>query len=139
MHAVQTTPLVVRPEIEPDEQAFQMFVLDEMAYEYEKRYDDVIRLTLGKSELPPNEVIVEAMVDALRTFEKSSLVFPAGLPELRERLADELIERYDIEVSPRNVVVNVGTSGLFRNIFYLLAGPGDEILLPKPYYPLYLF
>jgi hypothetical protein len=55
-----------------------------MAYEYEQQYDDVIRLTLGKAELPVNQSVTEAMVQATRCFEKSTLVFPAGLPALRE-------------------------------------------------------
>jgi aspartate/methionine/tyrosine aminotransferase len=74
-----------------------------MAYEYEKRFDDVIRLTLGKSELPVCESITQAMVDALTTFEKSTLVFPAGVPALKERIAEEYLKRHDTDFSDPRV------------------------------------
>jgi aspartate/methionine/tyrosine aminotransferase len=128
----------LRPRLDLGGQEFLMFVLDEMAYEYEKRYDDVIRLTLGKSELPPAATVTAAMVDAVSTHEKATLVFPPGLPELRERIALDYRERHGVEVDPGTVLINVGTSSLFRNIFQLLAGAGDEVLLPRPYYPLYM-
>ena len=115
-----------------------MFVLDEMAYEYEKKYDDVIRLTLGKSQLPPAASVVAAMTEAVGNQDKNNLVFPAGLPELRKRIAQDYADRYGAEIDPARVLVNVGTSSHFRNIFQVLAGRGDEVLLPRPYYPLYV-
>ncbi len=133
------TTLPLRCPIDFSSEKFLMFVLDKMAYEYEQTHDDVIRLTLGKSEVPPHDDIVAAMVDAARTFAKSTLVFPAGLPALRERLARHESERHGVKVRPDNVVVSVGTSTMFRNLFALLSGPGDEVLLPLPYYPLYRF
>jgi len=115
-----------------------MFVLDEMAYEYEKQFDDVIRLTLGKSQRPPAKSVVAAMTKAISDQDMNNLVFPAGLPELRERIAKDYGDQYGVDVDPARVLVNVGTSSHFRNIFQVLAGRGDEILLPRPYYPLYV-
>ena len=131
--------LLRRPRINFGDEQFLMFVLDKMAYDYEQQYDDVIRLTLGKSELPADASITEAMVKAARAFDKSALVFPAGLPQLREKLAAHESKRHGIAISPDNVIISVGTSTLFRNLFALLAKDGDEVLLPLPYYPLYRF
>ena len=131
--------LSLRSQIDFSAEQFLMFVLDEMAYEYEQRYDDVIRLTLGKSELPTDSSVTDAVVEAACNFEKSALVFPAGLPLLREKLARHESERHGVEVRARNVIVSVGTSTMFRNLFALLTGEGDEVLLPLPYYPLYRF
>ena len=116
---------------------FQMFIMDEMANKYEERYDDVIRMTLGKSELPVCEPILNAMREALQSFEKSSLVFPTGLPLLKDCIAREFRVRYGADIKPENIIINVGTSSVFRNLFQLLATSEDEILLPDPYYPLY--
>lgn len=131
--------LSLRSRIDFSAEQFLMFVLDEMAYEYEQQYDDVIRLTLGKAELPADQSITDAVVEAARNFKKSSLVFPAGLPQLRERLARHESERHGVGVRPDNVIVSVGTSTMFRNLFGLLTREGDEALLPLPYYPLYRF
>jgi aspartate/methionine/tyrosine aminotransferase len=134
-----TTGIELRRDLDWSQHSFLMFVLDEMANEYDRRHDDVIRLTLGKSELAPPEPVTRAMSEALLAPDKYSLVFPAGLPELRERIAREHRERFGAPVDAENVIVNNGTSGLFRNLLHLMAGPGDEVLLPMPYYPLYPF
>jgi aspartate/methionine/tyrosine aminotransferase len=131
--------LPLRTPIDFSAEQFLMFVLDEMAHEYEQQYDDVIRLTLGKAELPVAPSITDAMVEASRTFTKSGLVFPAGLPNLREKLARHESRSHGVEVRPDNVIVSVGTSTMFRNLFGLLLTHGDEALLPLPYYPLYRF
>jgi aspartate/methionine/tyrosine aminotransferase len=135
----QAVHIPLRSHIDFAAEQFLMFVLDEIAYEYEQQYDDVIRLTLGKAELPVHESVTEAMVEAARNFSKSALVFPAGLPELREKLASYEGARYGVRIRPTNVIISVGSSTLFRNLFGLLTREGDEALLPLPYYPLYRF
>ena len=119
---------------------FLMFVLDQMAYDYEKSgKKDVIRMTLGKSELPLHPDIIQTIVDAMKDFQKSGLVFPAGLPELKEKLSEYYRKRHNLEINPANIITSVGTSTTFRNLFYLYLEKGDEVLLPIPYYSLYHF
>jgi aspartate aminotransferase len=137
--APERDPLLRRSHIDFGAEQFLMFVLDKMAHDYEQQYDDVIRLTLGKAELPVDPSITDAMVEAARTLAKSGLVFPAGLPRLREKLALHESRRHGVEIRPDNVIVSVGTSTMLRNLFGLLARQGDEVLLPLPYYPLYRF
>lgn len=118
---------------------FLMFVIDAMANDYEAQNKDVIRMTLGKSELPLHPKINKAMEEALYDFKKSTYVFPAGLPELKDRLSESYLERYHVKVPSKNIIIGAGTSSLFRNIFQLMLKPGDEVLLPLPYYSLYHF
>lgn len=118
---------------------FLMFVIDDMANEYEKCNDPVIRMTLGKSELPLHEDIISSMQQALGDFKKSALVYPSGLPELKEKLSKFYEGKYGVTIPPRNFVINVGTSSIFRNLYQLLLSEGDEVLLPVPYYSLYHF
>ena len=83
----QNVQLLLRSHIDFATERFLMFVLDEMAHEYERQYDDVIRLTLGKAELLVDQSITDAMVEGARNFTKSALVFPVGLPGLRETVS----------------------------------------------------
>jgi aspartate/methionine/tyrosine aminotransferase len=140
-HASPQRPVVpaLRPRISFGDERFLMFVLDELAHDYEQRHDDVIRLTLGKSELPPEEPVLSAMLDAVRDYSKAALVFPTGLPQLCERLAEEYRDRYGLRIPAERFIISVGTSMAFRNLMQLLAEPGDEVLVPLPYYPLYPF
>ncbi|HUJ04905.1 MAG TPA: aminotransferase class I/II-fold pyridoxal phosphate-dependent enzyme [Streptosporangiaceae bacterium] len=120
-------------------QRFGMFEMDEQAESLEQTYDDVVRLTLGKSELPVHPAITDAMVAALRDPKRSSLVYPLGLPELRAAIADYEGQARGRSVDPQTVVVSVGSSTIFRNLFTLLSYQGGEILIPRPYYSLYLY
>jgi len=121
------------------DERFLMFVLDQMAYDYEKEKKEVIRMTLGKSELPLHPDIIKSIVDSMQDFKKSSMVFPGGLPELKVRLSKHYKDKYKLDINPRNFIISVGTSTIFRNLFYLFLDKGDEVLLPLPYYSLYHF
>lgn len=119
---------------------FLMFVIDDMAnhMEYEEG-KKVIRMTLGKSELPLHKDIREAMSGSIEDFKKSSLVYPGGLPELKRALSNYYKEYYHVEINEKNFIISPGTSAAFRNLFTLLSVPGDDVLIPKPYYSLYRF
>lgn len=130
---------MMKENIDYNQNKFLMFVLDKMAYEYEQDGKDVIRMTLGKSELPLHENITNAMVDALMDFKKSTLVFPPGLPQLQVKLSEFYRENNKLDIKPSNIIISTGTSTIFRNLFYLLLNEGDEVLLPIPYYSLYKF
>ena len=75
----------------------------------------------------------------MEDFKKSALVFPGGLPELKDELSVYYKNRYNVDIAPPNFVISVGTSSIFRNIFYLMLKKDDEVLLPLPYYSLYHF
>ena len=123
----------------PDDLEFQMFVLDELADELAKQGADVLKLTIGVPELPIPQPVLERIVDCLHDPDFVRRVYPEGLPELREAIADFYNRRHGANVTAENVIVNTGTSPIFRNIFQLLAGPELEILIPRPYYALYFY
>lgn len=131
--------MVVNHGINYFDERFLMFVLDQMAYDYEKEGKDVIRMTLGKSELPLHPDITQTIIEAMKDFKKSTLVFPGGLPELKEKLSGYYRKKHNLDINPDNFIISVGTSTIFRNLFYLFLEKGDEVLLPIPYYSLYHF
>ena len=123
----------------PTDLEFQMFVLDELADDLIEDGADVVKLTIGVSELPMPEVVLEDMIDKLRDPDFVRRVYPEGLPELREAIANFYNRSHKTDVSVDNVIVNTGSSPIFRNIFQLVSGPGLEIMIPRPYYALYLY
>lgn len=119
---------------------FLMFEIDELANQVEKNGDRKInRLTLGKSEMPLHQSILDAMTVALNDFSISSLVYPTGVPELKDKIVEWYKDKFGVDVSASNVVISDGTSTLFRNIFQIRLEAGDEVLIPRPYYSLYKF
>ena len=115
-----------------------MFVLDELGDELIKNGMDVIKLTIGISELPVPDKVNKVIIESLTDQNKVRKVYPEGLPELRKSIANYYNSEFKSSIEYKNVLINVGTSALFRNIFQLLSQEGMEILLPSPYYCLYL-
>lgn len=61
---------------------------------------------------------------------------PFGLPEARERVAEE-VAAGGAAVDPARVILTASTSEAYGYIFKLLCNPGDEVLVPVPSYPLF--
>jgi len=119
--------------------AFRMFLLDEAALQAQELGSDVIQLTLGISDLQPRRAIQDAISTAMRDPIASRRVCPGGLPELLTALSSYYRETHDVEVPTSRILVDAGTSSIIRNLFLILTQPGDQILIPLPYYPLYRF
>ena len=116
-----------------------MFVLDELADELLAQGKDVLKLTIGVPELPTPKPVLDRIVEALTNPDFVRRVYPEGLPELREAIASYYNTKYRADISIDHLIVNTGTSPIFRNIFQLISGQGREILLPRPYYALYVY
>lgn len=115
---------------------FLMFVLDELADDLQKKGRDIIKLTLGKSQERLHPAIIKAYINAIKDPSKRNLVYPQGLPELREKIAEWYVSLGNI-TNQKNILINTGTSPLFKDLFRFLLEEGDEVLLPHPYYSVY--
>ena len=131
-------PRTIR-DLMPNDLEFQMFVLDELADELIEEGADVLKLTIGVSEMPMPDVVLDRMIERLRDPDFVRRVYPEGLPELREAIANFYNSNHKTDVSADSVIVNTGSSPIFRNIFQLVSGPEYEIMIPRPYYSLYLY
>jgi len=63
---------------------------------------------------------------------------PAGIPSAREAVAGHYAERGH-NVHPANILITASTSEAYAYLFKLLCEPGDEVLVPRPSYPLFEF
>ncbi len=131
-------PRVIR-DLMPSDLEFQMFVLDELADDLIARGADVLKLTIGVPELFMPDAVLDGMIEKLKDPDFVRRVYPEGLPELRQAIVRFYNRRYRADIALDNVIVNTGTSPIFRNVFQLLSGPEYEILIPRPYYALYLY
>ncbi|SDK13523.1 aminotransferase [Aliiruegeria lutimaris] len=83
----------------------------------------------------PPAPLREAMAQALLEETASHLYGPdLGLPALREALAEQASAQYGGQVSPAQVAITSGCNQAFAAAIATLAGPGDEVLLPTPWY-----
>ncbi|AEB10798.1 pyridoxal phosphate-dependent aminotransferase [Marinithermus hydrothermalis] len=106
------------------------------ALELRRRGVDVIAMTAGEPDFDTPEHIKEAARRALAEG-KTKYTPPAGIPELREALAEKFRRENGLEVSPEETMVTVGGKAALYNIFQALIDPGDEVILIAPYWVTY--
>ncbi|WP_298557514.1 aminotransferase [uncultured Aliiroseovarius sp.] len=84
---------------------------------------------------PPPEAMREAMADAVLRLPETHLYGPVlGLPALRDELAFNINRHYGADVSSQNVAITSGCNQAFAATIATLAAPGDEVILPTPWY-----
>ena len=99
--------------------------------------EPVIGFGAGEPDFPTPDHIVEAAVAACRTPRFHKYTPAAGLPELREAIAVKTKRDSGYEVTAEQVLVTNGGKHAVYNTFATLLDPGDEVLLPAPYWTTY--
>jgi len=97
---------------------------------------DIIHMEVGQPGTPAPRAARERAIEALRN-ERLGYTEALGLPELRDRIARYIKERYGVSVSSERVVVTSGSSAGFVLAFLALFDAGEGIGLPSPGYPCY--
>ena len=99
-----------------------------------KAYDDVIDFTLGDPDVPTNQKIKDAGSKAIQDG-KTRYSQNAGLLELRNVISDYYIRKEGFEYDPiSEIMVTVGAmEGLYLALLSI-TNPGDEYIIPAPYY-----
>ena len=99
--------------------------------------EDVIGFGAGEPDFPTPPHIVEAAVVACRDAADHHYTPTAGLPELRAAIAAKTARDSGYEVTTQQVLVTNGGKHAVYNTFLTLLDPGDEVLLPAPYWTTY--
>ncbi len=97
----------------------------------------VIGFGAGEPDFPTPDYIVEAAVAACRDPRYHRYSPTPGLPELRAAIAAKTVRDSAYEVSADQVLVTNGGKQALYNAFATILDPGDEVLLPAPYWTTY--
>ena len=97
----------------------------------------VIGFGAGEPDFPTPDYIVEAAVAAAKDPENHKYTPGRGLPELRKAIAKKTLRDSGYEVDPANVLVTNGAKQAVTQTFATLLDPGDEVLMPTPYWTTY--
>lgn len=97
---------------------------------------EVIHLEIGEPDFDTPQHIIAAGQSAL---EQGFTHYgpSAGLPELRQAIADEVAKTRHINVQPEQVVVTPGAKPIMFYVILALAQAGDEVIYPNPGFPIY--
>ncbi|GAA1665293.1 pyridoxal phosphate-dependent aminotransferase [Kribbella yunnanensis] len=97
----------------------------------------VIGFGAGEPDFPTPDYIVEAAVEAARDPKNHRYSPAGGLPELKQAIVDKTKRDSGYEVEAAQVLVTNGGKHAVYNTFATLLDPGDEVLLPAPYWTTY--
>jgi len=115
------------------ETAFEVLV---RARALEAKGRSVIHLEIGEPDFDTPSHITDAAIAALKG--GATHYGPAaGLPELRQAIAEDSSARRGVRSTPEMVVVTPGGKPIMFYVILALVDPGDEVLYPNPGFPIY--
>lgn len=114
----------------------QTIGMAKMARELAAQGHDVINLSFGEPDFQTPQHIKDAAIAAIQ--EGYTFYTPvAGYPELREAISAKFKRENNLEYSTDQIVVSVGAKHAIMNVVMSTVNPGDEVLIPLPYWVSY--
>jgi len=121
--------------INPILNEFQVSLIRQLAMK-SKEYENVINLTIGEPDFFPSKILIE---ETSKYMSENKLGYAplGGLPELRETIRDYHNEKENLNLSDDQIIVTVGGTEALASTLKTILCEGDEVIIPKPYYPGY--
>jgi len=115
-------------------------IIDALKVEARRAGEDVIDLGFGNPDLPSPDVAVEKLAEAVHNPRNHRYSSSRGIPKLRQAFADLYKRRFDVELDPDTEIINtMGAKEGLSHLMWVLAQPGDAVLVPSPSYPIHLY
>ncbi len=111
--------------------------IDARARELKALGGDVISFCVGEPDLPMPEEASAAAVEAVRRGDMK-YTYAAGMPEMRQAVCAALLRDTGVSYAPENVAVTDGAKFAGYAAVLAVCDPGDEVILPSPYWTSYL-
>lgn len=96
----------------------------------------MISLGAGEPDFDTPENIKEAAIDAIKRGE-TKYTPVSGIPELRKAIADKFKRENGLDYKPEQTIVGTGGKRILFNAFMATLNPGDEVIIPAPYWVSY--
>jgi aspartate aminotransferase len=98
---------------------------------------DIVSMTLGE---PDFDTPMNVRKAGIRAIEEGFTHYPpvAGIPELRKAISDKFQRDNGLEYAPEQIIVSAGAKQSLINALMSLVNPGDEVIIPTPYWVSYL-
>jgi aspartate aminotransferase len=110
--------------------------IDTRAKELQAAGQDIVALGAGEPDFDTPEHIKEAAIASLREG-RTKYTAPTGIPELKQAVSDKLLRENGVKIPAAQVVITSGVKHAVANVLQTLLNPGDEIVIPAPYWVTY--
>lgn len=98
---------------------------------------DILALTLGEPDFVTPAHIQERAITAIKDGSASFYTAASGLPELKAAIAHYMATYYGYQVEASQIVAATGAKFVLYAFFMAVLNPGDEVLIPTPYWVSY--
>lgn len=98
---------------------------------------DVIDLGVGEPDFNTPNYIVEAAKIAMDEG-KTRYTPSSGVPELKEAIRNKFLRENNLVYTNNQITVTVGAKQALYNVFQVIINPGDEVIIPAPYWVSYI-
>ena len=98
---------------------------------------DIIALSAGEPDFDTPEHIKEAATRAIRDG-RTKYTAAGGMPELKQAVADKFRRENGLAYEAQQILVSCGAKHSIYNLMQALLNPGDEVIIPAPYWVSYL-
>ena len=106
------------------------------ARELKEQGKDIISLSLGEPDFNTPDFIKDAAIEAINQ-NYNSYTPVDGYGELKEAICTKFKRDNNLDYKPNQIVVSTGAKQSIANVAQVLLNPGDEVLLPAPYWVSY--
>jgi aspartate aminotransferase len=111
--------------------------MSRISRELKAQGEDIISLSLGEPDFQTPKFIKDAAVVAMdNNFTTYSPV--SGYDDLREAIAAKFLRDNHLSYTKENIVVSTGAKQSIANVVLSLINPGDEVIIPAPYWVSYI-
>lgn len=114
----------------------QTLAMAAKARELKSQGKDIISLSLGEPDFNTPDFIKDAAIEAINQ-DYNSYTPVDGYLELKEAICTKFKRDNGLEYQPNQIVVSTGAKQSIANVAQVLLNPGDEVLLPAPYWVSY--
>lgn len=107
-----------------------------LSRELKEQGHDIISLSLGEPDFITPEDIRDA---AKKAMDDGFTHYPpiSGYPDLRKAISDKFKRENNLDYKPEQIVVSTGAKQSIANVVFSLVDPGDEVIIPAPYWVSY--
>jgi aspartate aminotransferase len=114
----------------------QTLAMAAKARELKEQGKDIISLSLGEPDFNTPDFIKDAAIQAIND-NYNSYTPVNGYVELRESICRKFKRDNNLDYNPNQIVVSTGAKQSIANVAMVLLNPGDEVILPAPYWVSY--
>jgi alanine-synthesizing transaminase len=119
---------------------YVLATIDAMKMEARRAGEDVVDLAFGNPDLPPADIAIEKLCEAVRNPRNHRYSASRGIPKLRLAITDLYRRRFGVELDPETqACTTIGAKEGFSHLMWVLLGPGDAALVPSPSYPIHIW